>query len=72
MNTVANILLEKGIDFIPIHDSFLVSEFNVNEVRKIISNEFIKEYGVEPLLREKLLTHKALSAAWEILIKYCM
>ena len=63
MNTVANILLEKGIDFIPIHDSFLVTETNVNEVREIILSEFRKVYRVEPLLREKLLTHKVLSAA---------
>ncbi len=63
INTVAKILIEKGIDFIPIHDSFLITESNIEKVREIILCEFCKEYGVEPLLREKLITHKALSAA---------
>ena len=60
---MAGRIIEKGIDFIPIPDSFLVTESNIDEVREIILSEFRNEYGVEPLLREKLLTHNALSAA---------
>lgn len=40
MNRVANILLEKGIDFIPNHTSFYITESNIEAVREIIFSKF--------------------------------
>lgn len=53
INTVAPILLEKQIDFIAIHDSFMIQEKNLNAVISIIKNECLKKYNLVPILKVK-------------------
>jgi hypothetical protein len=53
IKTVASILIEKNIDFIPIHDSFIVQEKNRDTVIDIINSECEKKYKLVPMLKVK-------------------
>lgn len=55
IETVAPKLLELDIDFIPVHDSFIVPTSAEQTVRKIIESEFLNLYSVKPLLKNKLV-----------------
>jgi hypothetical protein len=53
IDTVAPILLDKGIKFITVHDSFLVSQKDVDTVYEIMQNCFQTKYGIVPTMRKK-------------------
>ncbi len=53
IDTIAPILIEKDIKFITVHDSFLVSQTNVETVNAIMQDCFQKKYGIVPMIRTK-------------------
>jgi hypothetical protein len=53
IDTIAPILLEKDIKFITVHDSFLVSQKDVDTVKEIMQNCFEERYGIVPMIRIK-------------------
>jgi hypothetical protein len=53
LTTIAPILLDKQIDFIPIHDSFMIRESEREIVLQIINDEFLKKYNMIPTLKIK-------------------
>ncbi|MBX2977448.1 MAG: hypothetical protein KF721_15080 [Ignavibacteriaceae bacterium] len=53
INTIAPILLEKNIQFVPVHDSVMISPKYKNVVINIIRKEFFKKYNMNPPLKVK-------------------
>ena len=53
INTIAPILLEKNIQFVPVHDSVMISKKHKNEVVNIIRREFFLKYNMNPPLKVK-------------------
>jgi len=53
LKTIAPILLNEKIDFIPIHDSFLIKETDKNRVTEIFEQCFMEKYKIIPRLKIK-------------------
>lgn len=53
IKTVAPILLENDVDFIPIHDSFIVQDRYAEQVTELIKSECNRLYGMIPLVKMK-------------------